>query len=265
MRIKSLNSQALLETSCFFAFSGLILYLLVTGKYLTYVTPRTKPYLYFSAVVMMVWAISNMGKIRRPQHITRVMHCLVFAVPMILILLPHSPLDASSVLTAYAGGGSVPGMTSTSDDPQGAIDNYGEEEAQSVLPVATDLPGIDAAKKRIDIPNDLFYEWLSELFTNTDAYEGYTVSMTGYVLKDPVYFGENEFVPARLAMTCCVADLVPVGMICVYDNLEALQEESWVTVEGILFKGTYLGEIEPQLSVTRVDPASALEGYVYAY
>ncbi len=264
MKDNSYNAQVFLETACFVAFAASMLYLVISGKYLTYVTPRVKPYLYFSAAVMTLWAFFNLGRMRRPQHILRSMHCLVLAVPIILLLVPHRPLDIASISTTYVGGGAIPGTAGGGASySQSGAEGSPPSIADEVPPV-TGLPGLDAAARRIVISDELFYEWIAELYANMDAYEGYTVSMTGFVLKDPE-FGENGFVPARLAMTCCVADLVPMGMISVYDDLDSLEDESWVTVEGELFSGLYLGESEPQLRVTSVAPAEPVDGYVYAY
>ncbi len=46
------NSQALAEISCYLAFAGAMLYLVRSGRYLSYVTPKLAPYLCFSAAVM---------------------------------------------------------------------------------------------------------------------------------------------------------------------------------------------------------------------
>ncbi len=79
----------------------------------------------------------------------------------------------------------------------------------------------------------------------------------------------DEFALARLVMTCCVADLTPVGVICKYDQASELKADSWVSVEGVLIAGVY--EIngqtftEPQLSVTTLAPADEITGYVYPY
>lgn len=75
--------------------------------------------------------------------------------------------------------------------------------------------------------------------------------------------------PARLLMTCCVADLTPAGLICKYDKASGLEADSWVTVEGTLFIGQYEYEgkkyDDPQIHVTKITPAEAVDGYVYPY
>ena len=50
MEKRTHSPQALLEAACCLSFAAMILYLSVTGGYLQYVTPKTLPYLYFTAV-----------------------------------------------------------------------------------------------------------------------------------------------------------------------------------------------------------------------
>ncbi len=104
MKNDALNPQVFLETTCYVTFAAVMLYLALSGKYLTYIAPRMKPYLYFSAAVMLVWSFFNLRRMYRPQHIVRSRHCLVLGVPILLLLLPPRPLDASSISAAYVGG-----------------------------------------------------------------------------------------------------------------------------------------------------------------
>jgi putative membrane protein len=274
VRALGLNPQVFLETILCVAFGSLTLYLAASGEYLAYVAPRIKPYLYFTSAVMLLFALSGIRRLTRPQHIIRAMHCLVLAIPILFLMLPHHPMVAANQSSGFSGngvtgaadaiqsGGSVAasGTQNTVSEPQADS----ETTTDALAPLA-DLPGFDPANRQIDIPNDSFYEWLTELFTNYSAYEGYTVSITGYVLKDPENLAENQFVSARLAMTCCVADLTPIGIICQYENAASLKESEWLTVKGELHLGDYMGEPEPQLYVTSITPAEPVEGYVYVY
>ena len=83
------NSQALAEISCYLAFAGAMLYLVRSGRYLSYVTPKLAPYLCFSAAVMVVWALSSLGRMFRIQYRKHIAHCFVLAIPLLLLLLPH--------------------------------------------------------------------------------------------------------------------------------------------------------------------------------
>ncbi|MPN48193.1 hypothetical protein SDC9_195798 [bioreactor metagenome] len=98
-----------------------------------------------------------------------------------------------------------------------------------------------------------------------DKYEGYNIFITGFVFNDTQYLAEGEFVPARLAMTCCVADLTPIGILCKYDDASKLKAGEWVTVEGVIHKEQNEGEDEPQITVTGITPAKEVPGYIYPY
>jgi putative membrane protein len=273
-----------------------MLYLASSGKYLSYVTPRMEPYLYFTAIVMGIWALAGLGRMFRPQYKIRSAHCFVLAIPILLLLLPHTPLSAADLSGNYIGGntfskqsGQSSYSTPQKQSPAGGSDSNASsgasnDSAQSGAGSADDpsaatpppknessaaLPGLDAAHKKITVSNDDFSLWLSEFYMNMEKYEGYTVVMTGFVFKDSKMLKEDEFVPARLMMSCCVADLAPAGLLCKYDKASELEAKSWVTVEGALFIGQYEydGEKyeEPQINVTKITPAEAVEGYIYPY
>ena len=88
------NSQALAEISCYLAFAGAMLYLVRSGRYLSYVTPKLAPYLCFSAAVMVVWALSSLGRVFRIQYRKHIAHCFVLAIPLLLLLLPHDTVGS---------------------------------------------------------------------------------------------------------------------------------------------------------------------------
>jgi putative membrane protein len=256
---RALNPQVCLECVCCAGFAALMLYLARSGKYLSYVTPRMEPYLYFTALVMLLWAGANALRLFRREGRVRVAHCLVPAVPILLLLLPHSPLSAADLSYDYAGGGAFAGASA----------EFPAQGAAGLNPAAG-APGLDTgvsadAPALIEVEADAFYAWLNELYVNLDSYVGCRISVTGFVFKDEETLGADEFVPARLGMTCCVADLIPYGFVCKYDRADELESDTWVRVEGIVQKGLYEGLAEPQIAVTSVEPAAAVEGYIYPF
>lgn len=329
IRAKEFNPQIFLEILCYFTFAALVLYLLGSGKYLSYITPRMKPYLIFSAAVMGIWGLATAGRLFRPQYKVRSMHCFVLAIPVLLILLPHNPLGISDISGGYVGGNILSGQTNQYGSSQrqtppensnqnaatgNPTDNPTQKNAKpaesssasigselppedtssidSITPAAqsgvsdaydsndtietpdniydfVDFPGLDEANKTITVSNDDFGMWLYEIYVNISKYEGYKVIMTGFIYKDSEFLEEDEFIPARLAMSCCVADLVPAGLICKYDGASELEKDSWVTVEGTLFIEEYkyddMSFDEPQIHVTKITPADAVAEYVYPY
>lgn len=295
MPAKAFNPQIFLEFLCYCVFGGLIFYLVSSEKYLTYVTPRLKPYLYFTSIVMGVWALTALGRLFRPQHRLRSAHCFVLVIPIVLLLLPHVPVSASNLSGNYIGGsaffnrsgqsalGMQSGLSITIENaspedkmpaaaPETPLPDEPGNDPLAELPVAadaSDLPGLDIRNKKITVAHEDFSMWITEMYTNMKQYQGYTVVMTGFVFKDPEFLKEDEFVPARLMMSCCVGDLAPAGILCKYDQADQLQAESWVTVEGTLTLGQheYDGVLsdEPQIRVTKITPAEAVEGYIYPY
>lgn len=283
MRAKSFNSQIFLEILCYCFFGALMLYLVNSGKYLSYVTPRMAPYLYFTAIVMLIWAFISFFRMFRPQHKVRSTHCFILAIPILLLILPHNPLDISDISTSYIVGNTFSEQKDKYNMKQNSI-----EPKEPILPTepiedittdmeidssskdhSIDLPGLDEANKKITVSNDDFGIWLSEIYINIEKYQGYTIEMTGSVFKDPEIFKEDEFVPSRHMMSCCVADLALVGLLCKYEKASQLEQDSWVTVEGTLSirQAEYHGEKydEPQIQVTKIVPAETVEGFVYPY
>lgn len=273
IKVRVINSQVLLECLCCCLFSGLLIYLAYSGKYLSYITPRMKPYLYFSAIIMGMWALSGVRHLFQPQHRVRSIHCLILAVPILLVLLPHAPLGISDVTKNYSGGGSLSNLSGTkqSDDtlntanavPADVQPASAEEESSSTL------PGLDIASKKITVSNEDFSIWLAEFDFNGKQYEGYTVVMTGFIFNDFEVPKENEFVISRLAMTCCIADLSPTGVRCIYEGASELNSEDWITVEGTFSVREYqYGNItreEPLITVTDITPSEPVAEYVYPF
>jgi len=252
MKTKAFNFQVFLECLCYSAFAGLMFHLVASGKYLSYVTPRMKPYLYFTAIVMLIWVCAGIHRLFYPQYKVRSAHCFVLVIPILFLLLPHSPLTTIDISNKYIGG-----------DVFSDISNIQPDLSQDEY--TTDLPGSDMKNKIITVEDDYFYQWISEIFVNMEEYVGYQISITGFVFKDPEFMADNEFVPARLAMACCAADLTPFGMLCQYDKASELKSKSWVTVEGVIQIGKYMDYDDPQIIVTRILPAKEVEGYVYPY
>ncbi|MCB8817087.1 TIGR03943 family putative permease subunit [Desulfosporosinus shakirovi] len=308
MQARAFNPQIFLEFLCYSAFGGLMFFLVRSGNYLFYVTPRMEPYLYFTAIVMGIWACAGLGRLFRPQYKIRSAHCLVLVIPILLLLLPHTPLSAADLSGKYIGGNAFSGFKAAtglltavppenSPDPADpAADNSVVAEdfpsvltplpnnntADSIVPpvpdpqthvseeqYSTDLPGLDVKKKKITIANEDFGVWISELYGNMERYKGYTVLITGFVFKDSEMLQADEFVSARLMMSCCAADLIPAGLLCNYAKAAELKTDSWVTVEGTLFIGKHIynnvAYDDPQISVTKITPAEEVKGYVTPY
>ncbi|MDR2664661.1 MAG: TIGR03943 family protein [Oscillospiraceae bacterium] len=253
------SPQTFLETLIYAGFGCVLIYLVASGEYLRYLTPKMKPYLCFAAIVMLVWTCSGALRLGKTRGRARCAHCFALAVPILLILLPHRAMDASDVSFGYIS--AAPNVSpQTIAEP---ADSAAPTPAPS--PAAPGLSGLDEANRSITVNDTEYYLWIMEIYDNLDKYEGYEFSVTGFVFKDPSLMSDGEFVPARLMMSCCVADLVSCGIICRYDGAGELENDSWVTVKGVIERGEYMGYEEARIVVSSVSPAAPIEDYVYSY
>lgn len=244
-----------------------LLVYLISGRYLTYVTPRMLPYLIGTVVVLLVLACVTLTRLFLPNHRARVAHVFVLTLPLILLLLPHGVILLSdNQLASIPATSTQSAVWSATPSPAPDASNAVSNSEEMLLDA---ISGLDRDAKTITITTENYYDWMERLYQDAAAYEGYTVSLTGYVINGSDVFAEDEFALARLVMTCCVADLSPVGFICKYDEASQLNADDWVSVEGVLIAGSY--EIngqtynEPQLNVTSITPAEEISGYVYPY
>lgn len=264
--IRKLNVQALLEAGILLALAVWLFVYLVSGRYLTYVTPRMLPYLIGTIIVLIILTCITFTRLFHPNHRARVSHAFVLTLPLILLLFPHGMISVSTnQLSSVSASTAITTSPGTTQSPAtGSEAESGAEETP-----ADEISGLDSIQKRITITTDNFYDWMERLYNDCADYEGYTVSITGYVINGSDVFAANEFALARLVMTCCVADLSPVGVICKYDGADQLTADDWFSVEGTLVAGTY--EIdgttytEPQLQVTSLTPTDEISGYLYPY
>lgn len=307
MKSVRLNWQVLLESLSCGAFGIVLLYLVLTRKYLAYVTPRNNAFLLFSSIMLLIWSVHGLHRLFWLQYKMRVNQCLALILPMLLILLPHRSLKAADFTIAQANNtvtaitkkqpaaaaGNAkrdkPDMPIVTEkplnehlEPQAEDNSMNEvlpdETVQEELPPKKDnsdldwdelpisetLPGLDLNSKKITVSNDLYGEWVYELFNKLNLYEGYTIEITGYVYQEEETAGQNRFLLARLAMVCCAADLFPFGLISYSDHLD-VKPEGWITMEGVIQIRSNGEYNEPQVVVKRIKMANEVEGYIYPF
>lgn len=288
LRGKGMNLEALVESLCYLIFGVMLLRLTLTGAYLNYVTPRMKPYLIGLSVLMLFWAGVNGKNIVRPKYKSRIKRCLVLIIPILLLAVPPSSLAAGAMVKNVSGssltspsGGSVnkPEETVQSseqyayyaqDDLEKPDDAWEESQDQEagITPdnqtkaLPPGLNGLDQEAKTITISDEDFSPWVTEFGTNPEKYDGYTVTMKGFVYLDLEDKKENEFALVRLSMWCCSADLSPMGLIAEYKGSLTAKENDWITVTGTLkVEGGY-ATLKAEKMETAEKP---LEEYVYPF
>ena len=125
-----------------------------------------------------------------------------------------------------------------------------------------DLP-YDVHADVIKIQPEDYGIWYFDCMDVPERYEGKTVEFTGMVLKSPE-FPKNYFVPGRMAMTCCEADMTFIGYICKAREAKNLETKQWVHVKAKVAYEYWkdYGDKGPVLYGESVEPAEEIKGYV---
>ncbi len=119
----------------------------------------------------------------------------------------------------------------------------------------------------IQVNDEDFALWYRDVTEEPDKYQGKTVRFKAQVAK--LRRQKNGmFAPGRFVMTCCVEDIQFCGIPCRYQQAEALEPRSWVTVEAKIAAEKhplYQGELGPVLTALSVEPAEPAEQEVTTF
>lgn len=139
---------------------------------------------------------------------------------------------------------------------------FEDEEGEIEEVSEVDLP-YDMSADVIEIAPRDYGIWYIDTMDKPDRYRGKVVEFTAMVLKSP-NFPKNYFVPGRMAMTCCEADMTFLGYICKAREARKLETKEWVRVRARIeyeewpdYQGT-----GPVLYAETVEPAEPINEIV---
>lgn len=136
---------------------------------------------------------------------------------------------------------------------------FEDEEGEIEEITEADLP-YDMSAEVIEISPEAYGIWYIDTLDKPERYRGKTVEFVAMALKAP-NFPKNNFVPGRMAMTCCEADTSFLGFMCKARNARTLETGQWVKVKARIeyeFCVDYEGE-GPVLYADYVEPAEPIE------
>ena len=255
--MKKLNIGMLAEGIAFTLLSVILFLLPMTGAYMYYVTPRTVPYLYFAGAVLLLLGAYALCRLFERTHIKQYSHLTVLLIPALFIAWSVSDAGILPRLAQSAASKELPAPSA----PRGQTYIMKASAYEGIV-----LNGYDGENKRLIIPQEETYHWLVEIFESPEPFLGFTITTMGQVMKDPEYFEEGCFSPVRQLMSCCAADLYPVGFTCEYEDADRLETDAWVSVTGKLMLRNF--EEYSELRIAAEDVAAcppAWEPYLFAY
>lgn len=272
---KRLNFNTALKILLLIGFATFFLYTIFNGSVTMYVHPRIIPYMIFASVVMVVIAFLLLGDLFKSPNKKNSSWCLLFYIlPLIMAFaLPAKSFDSS---TGTLGNVQFSGIESKSNITVESAQTSAQTSEQTVSSTesrsedttasATINDGLQLQNDALIMTDSNFYECMNEIYNDMDKYEGVKIEVVGFVFNEIDGFSDNEFVPARLMMVCCAADMVPVGFLCRYDKASELTADTWVKVTGTIGITQYEGENIPYIQAETVEETEIpANKYVYPY
>jgi putative membrane protein len=265
------NFHILLRGIILIGFFLLIFKLLLTGSIQNYMAPKMMPFTYFAIVVLLILGVIQVWRSGSEKREEVYCNCgfdhnntgsfvqtffiySMFILPILIGLwIPDTILDSSIVAKRGINYNlSSPGESyELLDNEASTYPDYNDE----VEPVLKDREGLKNKllnSTKIVVDDDYYLETLDIISNDLDLFVGKEMEITGFVYKEP-NFKHNQFVAARFAISCCIADASVYGIIATADNSHLVAMDEWVRLTGIISK-TNQDEFDlPSLEVMAID------------
>lgn len=299
MKIIKKNSRLydIMQAVILFGFGLYFIGVVVSGSVYRYVHERQVPVLLFSAAVFLLLGmlklrqgnVLSLSVFSGSRTASGFFSLAVFAAALIgMLIMSGTPVRFSQFAYTDSIGGQSAVSSFNTLSPVGAADPAGsafgaaepsvtgEPSIADASPIAgapvtadTANPAMSEQKMQnsgagIVMDSDTFASWLTELYTKPDAWVGKKITATGSVWKDGELFEKDEFALARMMMTCCAADMQPVGVLAQWNDVPTLTDGEWIEVTGTLSKKPYKNSFDPLIiveTIKKVDPPQ--QEYIY--
>lgn len=244
MEKKTIAAHQIIDLVYLAGFTFFIFKILLTGDVTGYVHPRFIPFLWAAAALSVLIIVATMmtpsGDHHRKISWKRT---AILVVPLLCGITVHPSSDA---------------MANLSETPQKK--QIAADADFNALPE----PVVRArSSASILLDESHFFMILQDMYDNPTMYSGKKIVLTGMAYhkkKSPA----DEFAVMRLMMTCCTADLQPVGLVCVHTSSSALKDKSWVKIEGKLSSKNFAQGLLPFVEVETITPSDKpAQEYIY--
>ena len=265
---KNTRLQVILQAVILFGFALYFTCVVAFGSVYQYVHERHVPMLLLSAAVFLVLGILKLRPGRFMSALLPVFSTdrgyssafgfVVFAVAL-LGMSAASGIAVRFSQFAYTdslGGQSVIPPVNVPSSSTVVESGVVAPFDTTVSPGITVPSGVESKMQTSDggivMNDDNFAQWLTELYTKPDTWIDKKITATGSVWKDGELFEKDEFALARMMMTCCAADMQPVGVLAQWADVQALTEGEWIEVTGTLSKKPYKDSFDPLIIVETI-------------
>ncbi|TCK97782.1 putative repeat protein (TIGR03943 family) [Natranaerovirga hydrolytica] len=259
-----INIYIILQSSIIILFLLAFIYILKEDWLLKYLHPRMAKYVWIAIVLFAGIILSYIKQLFSYKKGKRIPYSyLIFLMPILLMfLVPPVTIDSSSIQESRVNRMSIESNTTNNTE---SVKDERDNSSISQLNAPFNNSALYSNNGVLEIEKDDFYSSLMELYYDLDSYVGQQIAIEGFVYRDDLT-QENEFIVSQLLMSCCVADVQLIGLICEYNHTEDLLMDQWVKVHGTLTRGE--GDNQ-QMAVIKVKQIEEIDEpnhiYIYPY
>lgn len=215
-----LNKRELIDLIILFFITSIFYYLIIGDNIEIFLNPRMNKYIIFAFIIFISLTINqffNAFIINTFRAVRR--GALVFLVLILAFISLIYRNDLKKELV--------------NEEINKEI-SYEEDNFNEIYKVTERLNSENKEDKNTIVLNsDNYTRIFPNIMENPNEFKSKKIKTEGLVYKSKE-INNNEFTIAREVMSCCVADVQIVGLMCEYDNSVDLKENEWVSVEGVI-------------------------------
>lgn len=284
------------------SFTGYIFYLVITGEILLFIAPHLVKYVEMAATGLFLFTIFQLyfliGSRKQPVAVCACGHdhhhsqgyelgqehshepsqslwknivvYSLFIVPLLFGAL--FPNEAFAGSLAKNKGMNLGGADFDHNGVPSDLAQLVENDDSTLKPMFySDKYNRDYAKlgmllymqNVIEMKDEWFIEKLEALNLFVNNFEGKQIKIKGFIYRENG-LPEDQFMIGRMAMTHCIADISPYGIIAESPSASTYAEDTWVTITGTIAKASYHDQPVIKIVIQNVEPAtSPTIPYVY--
>ncbi|WP_054199881.1 TIGR03943 family putative permease subunit [Clostridium baratii] len=215
-----LNKRELIYLIILFFITSIFYYLIIGDNIEIFLNPRMNKYIIFAFIIFVALTINqffNAFTINTFRAVRR--GALVFLVLILAFISLIYRNDLKKELV--------------NEEINKEI-SYEEDNFNEIYKITERLNSENKEDKNTIVLNsDNYTRIFPNIMENPNEFKSKKIKTEGLVYKSKE-INNNEFTIARKVMSCCVADVQIVGLMCEYDNSVDLKENEWVSVEGVI-------------------------------